>query len=608
MAFTSNIFQKEDNFHCSKHLATLSHVKWFMRIIFLAVIPLNIFIYIFGADKTLTQFRKTVSTVLASQIQFQDYNQAQDSIITLMMIQDNSYNGIQPDEINQLLVTKAENLNNSTQNIRSKNYDNYWMEVLYNDIPSDNNNISSSSSVEFNDELDNVTFFYDAIFQQMLNSVNRINDLDSSSITSNNLDVNFFNQNAKKQVTSKIRVVIDAEIRNLKNVVQRSGTLAIIMLIIEVLLFLISLAAIFKLILKVINCFKIMLEVFTYIDDEKIKETESYYRRVLNHYKITVGEVVEIADDDDDGSTISKKSRPTTSNANQASQQNRPKKAKGVLAHGFLKQTRFKVIIFYIISVIMSSAMSVCLQYITSHMLNQLEILLTDGQKYFQSVSYIPDVMMALKQKQFNKTTYELYIYPNIKDEISELKSADLSVPLNDNGYEFESIYNEIVSRDACSYFKDALNNEPTTNYAYCQQVVLGKLASGMFFFKSYFQANALSKLNFQDNSTMDISMLFELDMGVETLKVVVNQLLQAWQTETFQKLDWTDQVLMAIISMVSILNFVIFVLAEYLVAGTLQEKFLFYREVYNRNMLTEALTQDKKIKYTLVNIKVIQK
>lgn len=604
MAYTSNIFQKEDNLQCSKRLLALNRLKWSMRTIFLAVIPINIIIYIIGAHTTLDQFHTTVSTVLTSQLQFQDYNQAQDSVVSLMMIKDNVYNQIDATDLQQFISTKQENLDESIESISSTNYNNYWLEVVYSDMRA-KDTINQTEYVQFDDEFSKFNFTYDTIFQQMLESLMRISNIDPTLVNTQNTDAKFFNENVKKQLTSKIRAVIDSEILNLKGIVQRSGNLAIAILIVELIIFILSLFFIFKLIFNVISCFKEMLRVFAYIDDEKIKETEAYYKRVLTNYRITTG---EITGEDDNASIASRRSRAVTNNTSNNNQQNRPKKAKGISEEGFLKKTRFRVLVFYIMSALVCSAFTICLQYVTNHLLDRLEVLLSDGQKYFQSISYLPDMMMALKQKQFNITVYENYIYPNIQDQIRELQSSDLATPLDQTGYNFEEIFNNAVSGDSCTYFKDALNEEPVVNYEYCKQVVLGKFTSGILYFKNYFQNNELLRLNLQDNSTVDVFTLFELDMGIETLKIISEQLLQLWQAETFDHLGWTSRILALVISLVSIFNFVIFILAEILVVGTLQKSFLFYREVYNRNMLTEALTQDKRIKYILVKIKVIQK
>lgn len=613
MASSTNIFEKEENVQCGKHLESLSRVKWFMRILFLAIIPINIIIYLLGAYQTLQFLDQTITAVLVNQGMLFNYNQIQDAIVTFMMISTGYYTStgstLTSTTISQLQDLKHSNLYNSIDYIVSENYDNTWLDVVFSEIKInvDQLLIDQLESAVWGDSFDGLYFNYDEVFREIFNSAIRLGDLDVADITYTQTDVQFFNQNVKKQVTANLGDVINFEIQELDSQVTFSENLSTWMLVGEVIMFALSLIVLFKLILNVIYCFRVILEVFSFIDDAKIKETQNYYRRLLVTFKETLGGAVF----DDNASTVSRKSKAATDRGLLSNEQRNQKKLKTIEDQGFLSRVRARVLFFYLISVLVCCSFTVIFQVTTSKMLDRLQVLLNDGKFYFDSITNIPDMMMSLKQLQYNATSYELFIAPNIQLLIEELGNISKIVPLEETGYDFEVAFNQITFKDACTYFEGELNAQNYTSYQKCTEVALGKLAGGVFAFKQYFKDKALSQLTLSGSSQVnevDVNMVYELDMGVETLKIIITKLLEMWETESKSRLQWTNNLLIGIIVGVSVLNIIMFIVAENLVAGTLRRTFFFYREVYNRNMLMDALTYEKRIKALLVKSKILQK
>lgn len=614
MTYSSNLFEKEENFQCHKHLQSLTRVKWFMRILFLAVIPINIIIYLIGANQTLQNLVRTVDEVYVNQIVLQNYNQIQDSVITLLMLNNGTYDSvITPDAKSVLADLKMNNLRESVSLLKQRNYDDSWMKVLYSEMR--NNQLSllanNTETLIFGDEYDGVQFSYDEVIRDIFNAAERLALLHLDNMTDTETTVQFFNENVKKLVTAKLEDVIDYEISMLEGKMSSSQNLSIGMLIFEVCIFGISFLIIFRLILNVTNCFKVILEVFTFIDDQKIKETLNYYRRLGTNLRETLGMHFNF---DDNASTISKSSKKSkaVSDRKQQNYDHRiQKKIKGITENGLLNITRRQVLVFYVLSVLVCSSFTISFQLVSSGLLRKLQNLLSDGQQYFSTATNIPDMMMSLKQWYHNDTNYQLYLYPYIQPLITELSNVSSVVPLKDNGYDFETVYNQLMFNDGCSYFQSQLSSENVTNFDSCKTAALGKLSGGIVSFKEYLKVKTLPNLQMQTEQHIDevtAPLIYDLDMAVEVLKVIINQLLEIWKSEAQESISWTNRLLIGVIIAVSISNFLVFIISENLVVGTLRKKFLFYRELYNRNMLTDALIQEKRIKALLVKAKVLQK
>ena len=283
----SNLFYKEENLLIHKKLGSLNQVKWFIRILFLIIIPINIFIFIFGANNTFSSLRSSVNKIYVTEIMYRNYLRSHHSITSMILYQNGAYNNItDPLTLNNFITQQMTNLQVSTNILISMSEDPSWNEFITQDCI----NIQANTTMSFLDnEFENIVMPTYTAIAKIFNSLQDIVIFRPDQFTDSNDKIAIFRLNIFQNIFNIIEKEINNIIQDIENSFNYSESMSLIILITEATVFVVSFLIILHLILNVISCLKIILEVFSYIDPQNIKETQWYYRRLTGFFKNSKG-------------------------------------------------------------------------------------------------------------------------------------------------------------------------------------------------------------------------------------------------------------------------------------------------------------------------------
>jgi hypothetical protein len=240
-----------------------------------------------------------------------------------------------------------------------------------------------------------------------------------------------------------------------------------------------------------------------------------------------------------------------------------------------------------------------------------LRVANTDAETLVQLNSIHISAMVAVKELLNDKSEYTTYVYPYLENVLLELENTlDSSIYRSD--LDWVKFTKNIYEGTPCDTYKDQFFGTDDVRYKECKQFALERLSTGLVGFHTFFRDKVIDFLNLKAEGRfgdLDIDLVYECGQLITIINdIFMEQILLKWKTDTVEFMASKQRLLIIFLIVISVCNLLVFVIAEKGVVGTLRERFLFYRKIYNKFMLSEALMREKKIIATLKKYKLLNK
>lgn len=596
-----SIYQKEDNLQINNHFRSLNNVKWFIRILFLIVIPINIIQYVTGPLQTFNSLDKAVNNIFENEDLRKDYFRAHDSIITILLDNAGQYDTLKatiPARITALLDLCNWTLADAYNSVTNSNSKNEWTSVLYDYIPK----VQSTTSMHYEGPFANMTVAADNALQKLPNALSQIVTYNQSKFTEDDEELVFYRSNSFQKFNTFLTEVTNEIFNSLQDDFNGTEKLSTFILVAEGVMFFLSFFGILRLIILVIRSLKEILRTFTAIENDYLENTQRYYYRLHEYLEAAKSQYINV---DMESDLLKRSTRDVNSKFGENPEARFQKKFKNITDKTFMQKDSVRILMYYGVFILLSCGLAIALHLETLASLDTLQTALVDGQTFLRlNPTYLVS-LIALKELFYNKTFYTEFDYPYMDDTVQQLNHI-LNRTLFKSDMSFVTFIDSFMDGTPCDTFKSSLSVQ---QYEDCKNFALGELASGLISFHNSYKNVIIDTLTMQDFSNFAVTIETVYDYGQLIWiidSIFMEQALAKWRTNMESFLSSKENLLVILIVAVSVLNVVVFFGAERGVVGSLNEKFLLYRKIFNKYMLGDALVREKKIKSRLVKLRLL--
>jgi len=606
-----SIYQKEDNMMIDRNFTSLNNVKWFIIILFLMLVPLNIIIYLVGPFTTYKQLKKSVNNIYLNEDIRRNYMRCHNSFISILLNNEGTFDSItgsNTDAYEYFNTYPSERLATAYEDLISESTSDEWMIILYQYAPE----VTQYTSVDYQGSFEGATVTVSHAIRRLQQTVQTIEAYTTSEYVGDDEDLTFFRVNSMEKfnkilgdATREIFNAIDDKFNSTEN-------LSIIILIMEGLLFFFSFWIILRLILIVIRSLRECLAIFAAIDNKQIIETENYYKRLLEYLEVSNKQYITLDNGPGANSILTKKEEDLikSTRRREEKKEGAGKKFKNIHSGRFMRNDTIRILTFYLISIILCFLLSGLFHLMNKLSIDSIQNALADSQKFIELSPTYVTTLVALKELTYNSTEYKTYILPYISDVLGEVSTV-----LGTSGYTsdlnfIKNTYMNVLQGDPCSTFKTYMEDDQ--QYEDCNNLGYGGLARGLLPFHNYYKdivSDTLAMTDSQDYGDVGIQKIYEYGQLIRIIDdLIMEKLLIWWKQDMDTYVNSKEELIAILIAIVSVLNVVVYFGARSGVVGTLQDRFLFYRKIYNEYMLAEAPVKEKRIKAVLVKYKLLNR
>ena len=598
-----SIYHKEDNLLIDKNFQRLNNVKWFIQFLFFIMIPINITVYLVGANYTFAELESCISDVFMNEGLKNDYMKAHNAMITLILNDRGNYSTVSvvsPVRVSEVMNHQTTYIDEAYENILLSNSLKEWINILYKFTPE----ISDKTEVHYDGSLADLIMETENSLQKMANSLSQVESYSQAQFVGTDTELQFYRRNSFEKINVFLSQVSQKIFDELEKRFELTINLSITILIIESALFVFSLIAILRLIVIVIKSLREILETFTAIDNQQVRETENYYHRLMSFFRSSTQLAVS-----DYESKMHKKH--TASSAKDQGTRYTKKTKTIINPEKFMRQDTVRILGFYILSVVLFCGLALFFHLFIVTYIEDIKKSTADAETFVQLNSVHISALVAVKELIYSKDDYETYVYPYLTNVLLRLENTlDTSVYKSD--LDWVSFTKSLYEGTPCDTYRTLFFGSDTVKYQECKTFALEKLNAGLSSFHGFFRDKMLDFLQLKTEGrfgelTMDL--VYEFGQLISIINdVFMEEILDQWQSDTKSYVDGKQRALIIMLVGVSVCNLLVFFIAEKGVVGTLRERFLFYRKIYNKFMLNEALMREKKIIATLKKYKLLNK
>ncbi|EGR29365.1 hypothetical protein IMG5_156920 [Ichthyophthirius multifiliis] len=643
-----NIYVKEDNNKPKKQINTITSIKLFIRLFFIAFIFFNLFIFFLIPFENYTIFQDQASRC----IQLKQLNvqilEGYDYILDQIMINSNIYN-------NQNIQGSIFQNTNQFQENNFQNFidlESYYSELNLNlDIKK---SIFDPNIIEYNSiskyilktkriiqfdqkqfKLDNFDIFEQNIYYiQMLSKKAKEKKLNELNENSNELifsrffilkKITYINQNKQKRnyIVQKLINNLDIAEDNIINFfienVDNVQYILYLFLIIESITILLSFLVLVKLIFIVCNSFQSILESFIYIKQKDIKiildynyyiqEQFNYVTQKDEYFSVESNrKVMDEAQDYQQNNNIYNQIKNKQFNFNllesEDTNNNFIKRQKNINNGKLLRKLKIRSLIYFLVFSIITigSSFSFLLDIKTS--MDSLEIKIRNFQFFKTTISYNTIVLIILKEMKINLNNYKQNIQSNFQNFINIYQNQkwDQNLLITNEGnfnYNFQKIY----FNNPCIQYSNLWKEQNQSQE--CNSVVQNAMQNGLSNFNlrlSIKISDDIKDPNIKSNQNLNVQDLIDYSRGNYYKKKLQQFLLETWNKDiqeflSLQKMN--DQILISIM-IVSLIGLYI-IIAEYILIKQFINEYQQYKYIYKMYMPDAIITKEKRIKYWLI-------
>ena len=599
-----SIYQKEENSMIDSSFRSLNRVKWFIRLLFSIIIPLNIALFFAGANSSFNTLDQAVNDVYLNEKLKKDFLRAYDTIVTVLLNNAGMFASLTIADstmVDNLVIDEMATLQSSYKDILSGNDKNEWTNVLYKYLPT----VQDTTSMNYKGVFQGLTIDSENSIQKLINSLSEIILYDYAGYVTTDLEIQSYRSNSFEKfniflsdVTSRIFTTLDENFA-------RTERLSTYVVVAEGVIFFISFCVVFRLIIVVIRSLKEILLTFTAIDNKYLSTTQQYYHNLRSNLESSVDQYIN------DGISRIPLQKSARDNLNKSIKQSdmKPQKMfRSIDGGNFMKSYCYTILFYYFFSIMLSCGLTVVFHVETQVSLQNLNTTLTDGQVFLKlNPSYLVS-LIALKEIMLGKTFYQQYDLPYMTQTLVQLEQS-LKGNMFKSKQPFVDYTMKYFDGAPCETFKSSLTN---AQYSDCANLDLPRLSNGLKVFHNYYGDYVLDTLQLNDDTmfgTVSMDDVYKIGQLIRIIDgVFMDHTVSLWQDNMESFLASKEKLMIILIVVLSALNVIVFIIAEKGVVGTLNDRFSFYRKIFNKYMLGEALAREKRIKSRLVKYKVLNK
>ncbi len=304
----------------------------------------------------------------------------------------------------------------------------------------------------------------------------------------------------------------------------------------------------------------------------------------------------------DDESTISKKSN---NNLNKADESLRKRKKTILNPEQFMRNDTFKVLCYYIISVVLSSGFGIAFHLVIINSLQKAQIINRDSKALLNLNAAHLTATVALKEAFYDNTFFSANLLPYMDNIFREL-DLTLDPGSFESTLDWVNFAKGVYKGTPCEVYRNLLTDAQIQD---CYDRTLQKLATGLVTYHTYFRDQVTKFLKGQATNfgQIDINAIYDYGQSNSIIDdVFTEEMLKEWTSSLSGYISQQLSLLILLMVLSSLLYFVVFLIAQSTVLGTLRSRFLFFRKVYNNYMLNGALQKEKKIAAILRKYKLL--
>jgi len=594
-----------------RNFRSLNNVRWFIIILFLMLVPLNIIVYLVGPFTTYKELKRSVTNIYLNEDLRRNYLRCHNSFITILLNNNGVFDdqtSTNPDADEYFNTYPSERLKTAYADLTAESTTDEWMIILYEYAPQ----VTETTSVDYEGAFAGATVTVSHGIRKLQQTVQNLVSYPLSDFVGDDADLTFFRVNSFEKfnqilgdATRKIFKSIDDQFNSTEN-------LSIIILVVEGLLFFFSFWIILRLIIIVIRSLREALAIFAAIDNKQIIETENYYKRLLEYLEVSNKQYITVEGAQGANSILTKKEEDLikSTRRREEKKEGAGKKFKNINSGRFMRQDTLRIVTFYLISILLCYALSAIFHFMNKVSIDAIQNALTDSQRFIELSPTYVTTLVALKELTYNSTEYQKYVLPYMQDVLSEVGTV-----LGKTGYVsdldfIQETYMKVLDGNPCENFKNYMETEQ--QYQDCVDLYYSRLPKGLLTFHNYYKevvAKVLALDTQYNYGSITSEQIYELGQLIRIIDdVIMEKLLVWWKADMDTYVASKEELIAILIAIVSVLNVVVYFIARQGVVGRLQDRFLFYRKIYNEYMLAEAPVKEKRIKAVLVKYKLLNR
>jgi len=599
-----NTYYKEENVTIDKEFKNLNKLKWFIYFFFTLMTPLAVVIHFNGLHKSLDLVVTSVSNIYSNERLRRDFLKAGDAMITIAMHnvgRFDSTTAVTPSQLDEMIQDKLEIIKDLYQDILVLNSENEWLRVLYKYVPI----MQETKTINYGGDFSEMTVTTESLLQKLINDLSVISLFDQSQFVKGNPRFMLFQTLG---VDTFDRVLYEVSLNFFEDIDKSfysSRFLLIWFAITICVAFLISLVLIVRFILIVIQSLKQILISFTAIDLQTVRETEDYYQRLLYFFTTSTSQFIydqphKSFFKDTEAASIKKK----------AKEQKFQKKHRQIQENKFMKKETMTILSYFTIGLLLYALLNLLFFLITYTSIHTTTETLHDAKEIIKIDTIYTSTLIALKMIILDPTTasYKVNFKESMDSTLDSLGNI-LSAEIIKGNSQFSDFARGFLQGQVCTEYKMYFTE--TNQAEECQNLALGKLSTGLAPFHNYYSGLVLQILQLKAKlaSVLSINDIYEFGELIDIINMAfMEQGFELWRGEMRKTVVSHQRTFIGLIVGLVVLDAVIFMIIGIKIISLLQRKFLFYRRVYNKYMLTEALNKEKLIKAALTKYQLLNK
>ncbi|CAD8195861.1 unnamed protein product [Paramecium octaurelia] len=619
-----NIFRKEDNNRPRKFLIKIAYLTWFLRIMFVAIITLNLLTYFL---KPFVEFNPMISQanrILALSQMQTTMIETYDTLLDLLIYQDEpDYNEMgMSDQLayyNYQLSKVQESYDYIKLQIKDLDQLQTFLDddIFYSSAISDESIIGQANTTLI---LDSKDFF--TKFIMLEHQISMMNASSLEIMSPSDPLVKFIRHVTIPQLYNQLNnAVMDLQTM----VLEKSNSISdfvIVILSIEGSLLASGFFGLLIIIFWISQTYKAVLKIFILIQKNDLNKIVKQQKFIEHQFKYIIAKDQEIAGVQPKGvyqrvnSISSKHNFQLQQNfllINEEEEQNMNKKReKNIIDRQWLKSLTLKLYATYVLLVLLQAGTSFAFFFSLKQASSNISQLIQIGQVSISDFSNNQLLLVSVKERYYNEDNYESNYLPQVKALLEiQIESIKKTPQIDNPGWgNYYNGFQAIYFDNLCDYLFNQ-SQLTTTESSDCEQLVNGKLKAGIVAFNQYFLSNVQDYvlLNADRFGFINSKIIWNLNSCVDYVKTAFKYLLTEWAQDLNQLIDSNITLILVLLIVMQLLQLIVFLaIAEMYLVDQLNKAFSFYRLVYKSYMPNDIIQKEKIIRAQLIRYNIIKK
>ncbi|CAD8096084.1 unnamed protein product [Paramecium primaurelia] len=619
-----NIFRKEDNNKPRKFLIKIAYLTWFLRIMFVAIITLNLLTYFLKPFLEFNPMISQANRILALSQMQTTMIETYDTLLDLLIFRNESdFNDMGMSDKLTYYNYQLSSIQESYEFLKLQIKDLDQLQTFLDD------NIFYSNAILDESILGqaNTTLTLDSkdFFTKFIMLEHQISMMDASLleiIGPSDPFVKFIRYVTIPQLYNQLNNAV-MELQTI--VLEKSDSISdfvVVILSIEGSLLASGFFGLLVIIFWISQTYKAVLKIFILIQKNDLNKIVKQQKFIENQFKYIITKDLEISGIQPKGiyqrfnSLSSKHNFQMQQNfllINEEEEQNMNKKReKNIIDRQLLKSLTLKLYATYIILVLLSAGASFAFFFTLKQASSDISNLIQIGQITISDFSDNQLLLVSVKERYYNEDNYESNYLPKVKSLLqSQIESVKQTPQIDNPGYgDYYNGFQTIYFDNLCHYLfnQSQLSSAEQTD---CETLVNGKLKDGIVAFNQYFLSNVQDYvlLNIDRFGYINNKMIWNLNSCIDYVKAAFKNLLTEWANDLNQLIDSNITLVLVLLIVMQLFQLIVFLaIAEMYLVNQLNKTFSFYRLVYKSYMPNDIIQKEKIIRAQLIRYNIIKK